>query len=111
MATVDASEENTKAKRVLEYCVETKECGLVLKPDVNWDGNPEFKFVIRRILDSKFAKDPETLKGVSDNSTLLCGAPDIQSIQAFNTRSHKFCSRLRSILVWHIKFPKTFNIF
>jgi hypothetical protein len=26
-------------KRLMEYCVETKECGLILKPDAKWDGN------------------------------------------------------------------------
>jgi hypothetical protein len=32
--------------------------GLVLKPDVKWNGDPEFKLVIRGISDSDFAKDP-----------------------------------------------------
>jgi hypothetical protein len=58
--------------------VETWERGLVLKPDVMWDGNPEFKFVIRGILDSHFGKDPETRKSVSGNSTFLYGEPVIQ---------------------------------
>jgi hypothetical protein len=43
-----------------------------------WNGNPEFKFVICGILDSDFAKDTETRKIVSGNSTFLCGAPVIQ---------------------------------
>jgi hypothetical protein len=34
--------------------------------------------VIRGISDSNFAKDPETRKSVSGNSTLLCGEPIIQ---------------------------------
>jgi hypothetical protein len=58
--------------------VETKDRGLLFKPDVKWNGDSEFKLVIRGILDSDFAKDPETRKSVSGNSTFLCGAPVIQ---------------------------------
>jgi hypothetical protein len=65
-------------KRVMEYCVEMKEHGLLLKPDVMWDRNPEFQFVISGISDSDFAKDPETRKRVSGNSTFLYGSPIIQ---------------------------------
>jgi hypothetical protein len=49
-----------------------------LKPYVKWNGDPEFKLVIRGISDSDFAKDPETRKSVSRNSIFLCGAPVIQ---------------------------------
>jgi hypothetical protein len=52
----------------------------LLKPDVKWNGDPEFKLVIRGISDSDFAKDPETRKSVSGNSTFLCGAPVIKRI-------------------------------
>jgi hypothetical protein len=77
--TTGASDAHMKAmKRVMEYCVEKKDRGLVLKPDVKWNGDPEFKLVIRGISDSNFAKDPETRKSVSGNSTFLCGAPVIQ---------------------------------
>jgi hypothetical protein len=77
--TNGASDAHMKAmKRVMEYCVETKEQGLVLRPDVKWNGDPEFKLVICGISDSDFAKDPETRKSVSGNSTFLCGAPVIQ---------------------------------
>jgi hypothetical protein len=51
---------------------------LLLKPDVMWDVNPEFKFVIHGISDSDFTKDPETRKCGSGNSTHLCGALVIQ---------------------------------
>jgi hypothetical protein len=64
----------------MEYCVETKYRGLVLKPDVKWNGNPEFKLVVPGISDSDFAKDPETRKSVSGNSTFMGGAPVIQRI-------------------------------
>jgi hypothetical protein len=77
--TTGASDAHMKAmKRVMEYCVETKDRGLLLKPDVKWNGDPEFKLVICGILDSDFAKDQETRKSVSGNSIFQCGAPVIQ---------------------------------
>jgi hypothetical protein len=77
--TVGASDAHMKAmKQVMENCVETKDRGLLLNPDVKWNGDPEFKLVIRGISDSDFAKDPETRKSLSGNSTFLCGAPVIQ---------------------------------
>jgi hypothetical protein len=51
--------------------VETKDRGLVLNPDVKWNGNPKSKLVICGIYDSDFAKDLETRKSVSGNSTFL----------------------------------------
>jgi hypothetical protein len=65
-------------KRVMEYCVETKDRGLLLNPDVKWNGDTEFKVVLCGISDSNFAKDPESWKSVSRNSTFLCGATVIQ---------------------------------
>jgi hypothetical protein len=77
--TNGASDAHMKSmKRVMEYWVDTEDRGLVLKPDVKWNGDPEFKLVIRGISDSDFAKDPETSESVSGNSTFLCGAPVIQ---------------------------------
>jgi hypothetical protein len=77
--TVGAADAHMKAmKQVMEYCVETKDRGLLLKPDVKWNGDPEFKLIIRGISDSDFEKDPKTRKSVSGNSTFLCGAPIIQ---------------------------------
>jgi hypothetical protein len=77
--TTGASDAHMKAmKPSMEYCVETKDRGMLLKTDVKGNGDPEFKLVIRGISDSDFAKDPETRKSVSGNSTFLCGAPVIQ---------------------------------
>jgi hypothetical protein len=80
--TTGASDAHMKAmkamKKVMEYFVETKDRGLLLTPDVKWNGDPEFKLAICGISDSDFAKDPETRKSVSRNSTFLCGAPVIQ---------------------------------
>jgi hypothetical protein len=60
----------------MEYCVEMKDRGLVLKNRRDVGRKPGM-FFIRGILDSDFAKDPETRKSVSGNSTFLCGAPVI----------------------------------
>ena len=62
----------------MNYCLSTRDRGLELRPDAEWNGDPEFK---RRILgrsDSDYAKDIETRKSVSGTSTFLCGAPIIQ---------------------------------
>ena len=64
--------------RVMDYCVSTPNRGIKLEPDVKFDGNPEFELVILGRSDSDFAKDPDTRKSVSGNSTFLCGAPVIQ---------------------------------
>jgi len=33
-------------KRVMEYCLSTRERGLVLEPNHSWDGDPEFELQI-----------------------------------------------------------------
>jgi hypothetical protein len=39
--TTGASDAHMKAmKQMMKYCVETKDRGLLLKPDVKWNGNP-----------------------------------------------------------------------
>jgi hypothetical protein len=77
--TIGTSDAHMKAmKQVMEYCVETKDRGLVLKLNLKWNGEPYFKLAIRGISDSDFAKDPETRESVSGNSTFLGGAPVIQ---------------------------------
>jgi hypothetical protein len=65
-------------KRVMEYCVATENRGIMLKPDQKWNGDPEFELIILGRSDSDFAKEPDTRKSVSGNSTFLCGAPVIQ---------------------------------
>ena len=65
-------------KRVMEYCLSTKESGLVLEPNHSWDGDPEFELHILDRSDSDYAKDPETRKSVSDTSAFFCGATIIK---------------------------------
>jgi hypothetical protein len=95
--TVGTSDAHMKAmKRVMEYCVQTKYRGLVMKPYTKWNGHPEFILRIRGISDSDFAKDTESRKTVSGNSTFLCGAPVIQ------------CSTMQRIVALSVKEAKLF---
>jgi hypothetical protein len=65
-------------KRVMVYCVATKNRGIALKPDQKWNGDPDFELNILGRSESDFAKEPDTRNRVSGNSTFLCGAPVIQ---------------------------------
>jgi hypothetical protein len=72
-----ATQKHMKAmKRVMSYCVGTKERGLFLKPNARWDGKDKsFPFEVGGRCDSDYAKDPMTRRSVSGYSTSLCGAP------------------------------------
>jgi hypothetical protein len=61
--------------RAMRYCVTTPKRGLLLKPDKEWDGDPNFEFEVLGRSDSDFAKDPETRRSVSGYSTFLNKAP------------------------------------
>jgi hypothetical protein len=61
--------------RVMNYCVATPNRGILLKPNMKWDGDPNFEFVVSGRSDSDYAKDPERRRSVSGYSTMLCGAP------------------------------------
>ena len=65
-------------KRVMNYGLTTRDRGLELKPDVDWDGNLEFKLrnSARSALD--YTKDGKTRKSVSCTSNFLCVAPILQ---------------------------------
>jgi hypothetical protein len=70
------TQEHMKAMcRTLNYGVGTPNRGLLLKPTMKWDGNPDFEFIVNGRSDSDFAKDPERQRSVSGYSTFLCGAP------------------------------------
>jgi hypothetical protein len=60
--------------RAIKYCIGTPNRGLLLKPTMKWDEDPDFEFEIKGKLDSDFAKDPERRRSVSGYSTFLCGA-------------------------------------
>jgi len=61
--------------RAMKYCIGTPNQGLLLKPNLKWDGDPEFEFVISGRSDSDYAKDPDRRRSVSGYSTFLCKAP------------------------------------
>jgi len=77
--TIGASKIHMKAmERVMNYCLTTRNRGLLIEPTQEWDGSPEFEVLILGRSDSDYAKDPETRKSISGTSTFLCGAPIIQ---------------------------------
>jgi hypothetical protein len=61
--------------RVMKYCVGTPNRGLLLKPTMKWNGDPEFRFIVCGRADSDYAKDPEKRRSVSGYATFVCGAP------------------------------------
>ena len=62
--------------RTMKYCVDTKEEGIILKPNKYWDGKDKnFEFEITGDSDSTFASDPTTRKSVSGWMAKLQGAP------------------------------------
>jgi hypothetical protein len=63
-------------KRVMKYCVNTNDRGLMLKPTRQWDGRDKtFKFRIKGISDSDYAKEPVTRRSVGGWSAFLEDAP------------------------------------
>jgi hypothetical protein len=60
--------------RCMQYCVDKRERGLMLKPNAQWNGDSNFEFIINGESDSDFAKD-ETRRSVSGWATFLNGAP------------------------------------
>ncbi len=73
----------------MAYCVQTKECGKVLKPKQVWNGSKEFEFEIEGYSDSDYAKDPLTRRSVSGWSVFLEGVPiaEKSKMQGFVTLS------------------------
>ena len=75
--------------RCMKYCVDTKERGILLKPDAKWDGSKDFKFRIHGASDSDFAKCKKTRRSVSGYAAFLNNAPYVRksTMQAFVTTS------------------------
>jgi hypothetical protein len=61
--------------RCMEYCVATANRGVTLRPQGNWDGTRDFKFVISGRSDSDYAKDPDTRHSVTGTRVSVNGAP------------------------------------
>jgi hypothetical protein len=67
---------NKALYRIMKYCVDTPERGLVLNPTGSWDGKDKtYKFQIRGKGDSDYAKDIATRKSVGGRVVYLNDAP------------------------------------
>ena len=71
--------------RVMAYCLGTHNRGLTLKPEGEWDGNPDYEFAIFGLGDSNYATDPTTRRSISGCSTFLCKAPVIMRSKQQNS--------------------------
>ena len=70
--------------RCIQHCVGTPTRGVTLRPQGNWDGTKDYKFVINSRSYSDYAKNPDTIKSmtgtrvlVNGASTKRCSAPQI----------------------------------
>jgi hypothetical protein len=59
----------------MKYCIKTPYLGLLLKPTDTWNGDPNYEFTGLGMLDSDYAKDPDSRKSVSGYAKFLNGAP------------------------------------
>ncbi len=61
--------------RCMKYIVDRPNRGLVLQPDVLWDGDLKTKFIVAGRSNSDYAKEPITRRTVSGGHAMLSGAP------------------------------------
>ena len=61
--------------RCMKYCVDMPNHGLVLQPDVLWDGDPKTPFIVSGRSDSDYVKEPTTCSCVSGGLVMLNGVP------------------------------------
>ena len=61
-------------QRVMSYCVSTRERGLTIAPNGEWNGEQDYEFEITGRSDSDYAKDMEARKSVNGWIVYLCGA-------------------------------------
>ncbi len=66
---------NKAMLRCMKYCVGKPNRGLVLQPDVLWDGNPKTPFIVSGRSDSDYAKEPITHRSESGGRVMLNGTP------------------------------------
>ena len=81
---------NKAMLRAMKYCVDTKEKGLILKPNKSWNGKDKnFLFEITGTSDSEFAKCITTRRSVGGWTAFLNGAPYVckSKMQRFVTLS------------------------
>ncbi len=59
----------------MKYCVDMPNCGLILQPDVLWDGDPKTPFIVSGQSDFDYVKEPITYRSVSGGHVMLNGTP------------------------------------
>jgi hypothetical protein len=62
-------------QRCMRYLTGTKGAGLTLNPTRKWDGEKEFRFRIRGVSNSNYAKDTHTRHSISGYVVYLEDAP------------------------------------
>ncbi len=61
--------------RYMKYCVDRPNRGLVLQPDVLWDGNPKTPLIVSGRSNSDYAKEPITRRSVSGGCVMFISVP------------------------------------
>jgi hypothetical protein len=70
---MQATEESFRSmQRVMQYCVDTPNCGLLLKPFGVWKNDEEL--IVVGMLDATYASDLDTQRSVMGRTTFLNGA-------------------------------------
>jgi hypothetical protein len=64
--------------RIMKYCVQTRDRGLLINPHGRWDGSKDFLFEITGYSDSTYASCKDTFRSVSGWSAHLNGAPYVR---------------------------------
>jgi hypothetical protein len=64
-------------QQVMEYCVATPSCGLLLALEGEWSGREDGKLIIKGMSDTTYASDYDTRHSVMGHATFLNGAPII----------------------------------
>jgi hypothetical protein len=73
-----ATEESFKSmQRVMKYCVDTPNRGLLLAPTGEWSGKDTDLLIVKGMSDTTYASDPDTRHSVMGRSTFVNDAPVI----------------------------------
>jgi hypothetical protein len=71
----------------------------MLKPNRTWDGNPNFKFIVKGLVDANYAADPSSRKSISGYLGVPEGCTDIHE-EGTAKECHSLNHRGR-IGAWH----------
>ncbi len=62
-------------ERIIKYCLGTKDTGLTMQPNSEWNGSQDFEFEITGVSDADYAKCKLTRRSVSGITVMLNGVP------------------------------------